>query len=79
MTRRTTLTADRDDLALLESEARKRGVSLAQVLHDLVAREAEALRQERRPRFGLFDSGTGGASERASEDEESPARGTLRS
>ncbi|HET8607692.1 MAG TPA: ribbon-helix-helix protein, CopG family [Gaiellaceae bacterium] len=79
MTRRTTLAADRDDLALLESEARRRGVSLAQLLRELVAREAEALRQERRPRFGVFHSGAGGAARRASEDEESPARGTLRS
>jgi hypothetical protein len=79
MTRRTTLAADRDDLALLEGEARRRGVSLAQVLRELVAREADALRQSRRPRFGVFESGVGDASERASDDEESPARGRLRS
>jgi hypothetical protein len=55
-TRRTTLAADRDDLALLEREARRRGVSLTQVLRELVAREAEALRERRRPRFGIGSS-----------------------
>ena len=37
MTRRTTLAADADDLAVLEGEARRRGVSLAQVLRETVA------------------------------------------
>ena len=42
--RRTTLAAERDDLAVLEGEARRRGVSLAQVLRDVVAQEAKQIR-----------------------------------
>ena len=56
MTRRTTLAADADDLALLEGEARRRGVSLARVLRELVAREAEDIRRRRKPRFGIARS-----------------------
>jgi hypothetical protein len=77
-TRRTTLAADASDLALLEREARRRGVSLAQVLREIVAREASALRKRRRPRFGI-GSGGAGIAERSWRDEESPARGRLRS
>jgi hypothetical protein len=63
-TRRTTLAADADDLGVLEAEARKRGVSLAQVLRELVAREAAALRQRHPARFGigLSELGAGRAS-----------------
>ena len=78
MIRRTTLAADRDDLALLEGEARRRGVSLARVLRELVAREADALRERRRPRFGVGSAGSAVA-ELSSRDEASPARGRLRS
>jgi hypothetical protein len=63
--RRTTLAAESDDLALLEREARRRGVSLAQVLREVVAKEAAELRQRRRPRLGIGRSGgrsPGGAS-----------------
>ncbi len=60
-TRRTTLGADRDDLALLESEAKRRNVSLAQVLRELVEREAEVLRRTRRPRFGVARTAEGAA------------------
>jgi len=71
--RRTTLAADPDDLALLESEARRRGVSLAQVLRELVAREATELRLARRPRFGIARSAEG-AAQAASADEHAPMR-----
>jgi hypothetical protein len=71
--RRTTLAADRDDLALLEQEARKRGVSLARVLRELVAREAEELRRTRRPRVGVARS-RAGAAQVASADEHAPLR-----
>jgi hypothetical protein len=77
-TRRTTLAADSGDLALLEREARRRGVSLAHVLREIVAREASELRQRRRPRFGI-GSGGAGVAEFSARDEESPARGRLRS
>ena len=73
MTRRTTLAADPDDLAVLEGEARRRGVSLARVLRETVAREADRIRAQRRPRFGIFSSGGAGLSERSWQDEDSPA------
>jgi hypothetical protein len=72
-TRRTTLAADHDDLALLEQEARRRGVSLAQVLRELVANEANQLRHARRPRFGVARS-SGGAAQAAASDEQAPFR-----
>jgi hypothetical protein len=71
--RRTTLAAEADDLALLEAEARRRKISLAQVLRELVAREAEDLRRARRPRFGVARTAEGAA--RAAEaDEQAPLR-----
>jgi hypothetical protein len=73
MIRRTTLAADSDDLATLEAEARRRGVSLAQVLRDAVAAEAHRLRQERRPRFGIARSAHG-AARVAGRDEKAPVR-----
>ncbi len=69
--RRTTLGADSDDLALLEHEAHRRGVSLAQVLREMVSREADALRASKRPRFGVARSATGAAAA-ASRDEQAP-------
>jgi hypothetical protein len=72
-TRRTTVPADRDDLAVLESEARRRNVSLAQVLRELVEREAAALRSARKPRFGIARTTTG-AAQAASRDEHAPVR-----
>jgi hypothetical protein len=72
-TRRTTLAADPADLALLEDEARRRGVSLARVLRDLVAERADELRRQRRPRFGVVNVGSGVARESV-EDEGAPVR-----
>jgi hypothetical protein len=71
--RRTTLAAERDDLALLEQEAKRRGVSLARVLRELVAREAEELRLARRPRFGVTRTREG-AAQTAAADEHAPLR-----
>ena len=76
--RRTTVTADADDLAVLEAEARRRGVPLSQVLREAVARQAEALRTERRPRFGVGRCDPG-LSMTSVEDEASPAGGGSRS
>jgi len=73
MMRRTTLGADSSDLNVLEDEARRRGVSLAQVLRELVAREADAIRERHRPRFGVGRSGSG-AARASAEDESAPAR-----
>ena len=78
MTRRTTLAADPADLTLLEGEARRRGVSLAQVLRELVAREAEELRRRRRPRFGIAHGG-GASTALIDSDEDAPARDSGRS
>lgn len=71
--RRTTLAAERDDLALLKAEAQRRGVSLAQVLRDTVAAEAARLRKRRRPRFAIARSERG-AARAAGRDEDAPAR-----
>jgi len=71
--RRTTLAAERDDLALLEGEARRRGVSLARVLGEAVAREAADLRRRNRPHFGVARS-AGGAAAAAARDEHAPLR-----
>jgi len=78
MTRRTTVSAEADDLAVLEHEARRRGVSLAQVLRELVAKKAGELRRARRPRFGIVELETidgVSISEMSWRDEDSPARG----
>jgi hypothetical protein len=72
-TRRTTLAAESDDLAVLEREARRRGVSLAQVLREIVQREAEELRGRARPRFGIV-RGDGTATGQIARDEHAPAR-----
>jgi hypothetical protein len=71
--RRTTLAAERDDLALLEQEAKRRGVSLARVLRELVSREAEQLRLARRPRVGVARTREG-AARTAAADEHAPLR-----
>lgn len=64
---------DADDLATLEGEARRRGVSLAQVLRELVGREADALRRDRRPRFGIARTSRG-AARVAAADQHAPLR-----
>jgi hypothetical protein len=76
--RRTTVAAEMDDLAILEHEARRRGVSLATVLGEAVAREADALRRDALPRFGIV-RGDGGATRRIAADEHAPARSGGRS
>jgi len=72
-TRRTTLAADSDDLAVLEHEARRRGLSLARVLRELVEREADRLRAGARPRLGVVH-GDGTATRQIARDEHAPAR-----
>jgi hypothetical protein len=71
--RRTTLAADSDDLAVLEGEARRRGVALAQVLREAVEREAGRLRRRATPRFGIV-RGDGTATRTIARDEHAPAR-----
>ena len=76
--RRTTVAAESDDLAVLEAEARRRGVALAQVLREAVEREAGRLRRHAAPRFGIV-RGDGTATESITRDEHAPARGRTRS
>lgn len=54
--RRTTIVARDEDLALLQHEARVQGLSLGRMLGEVVARRADELRQDRRPRLGTFNS-----------------------
>jgi len=72
MDRRTTLTADQDDLETLRAQARRRGVSLARLLREVIAEKAEQVRASQKPRLGIgcSDEGVGRASV---EDEDSPA------
>jgi hypothetical protein len=58
-TRRTTVTANRDALATLEAEARRRSVPLTAVLAEAVEEKAASLRGARRPRVGLGRSTVG--------------------
>ncbi len=73
VTRRTTVAADHDDLALLEQEARRRGIPLSHVLREAVEHEAQRLRAGRAPRFGIV-RGDGGATQAIADDEHAPAR-----
>jgi Ribbon-helix-helix protein, copG family len=59
MNRRTTVSADREALATLEAEARRRGASLSAVLAEAVEEKAVAIRQARQPRLGLGRSTDG--------------------
>jgi len=78
MVQRTTLAAEKDDLDTLRAEARRRGVSLARLLRDLVAEQAKELRAQRRPRLAVGRSRRGVATESV-RDEESPVATRYRS
>lgn len=71
--RRTTVAAEHDDLAVLEQEARRRGVPLTQLLRAAVEHEAQRLRANARPRFGIV-RGNGTATRTIANDEHAPAR-----
>lgn len=71
--RRTTVAAEHDDLAVLEQEARKRGVPLTQLLREAVEHEAQRLRANAQPRFGIVH-GDGAATRTIANDEPAPAR-----
>jgi hypothetical protein len=74
--RRTTVVARDEDLALLQREARNRGLSLGRMLGEVVARRADELRQDKRPRLGTFSVGQDIAD---SEAQENPAARRFRS
>ena len=79
MIRRTTLAAESADLSVLEAEARRRGISLATVLREVVAEAARARRAAApRPHWGLFE-GPGHLAQQSADDEDAPAAGRLRS
>ena len=71
--RRTTVAAESDDLAVLEAEARRRGVPLAHVLREAVELQARRIRSASAPRFGIV-RGDGRATARVAADEHAPAR-----
>ena len=73
--RRTTLSAEADDLRTLEDEARQRGVSLSALLREVVAEKAREIRLQRRPRIGIGRSGHVSISDESAADESTPARG----
>ena len=77
MMRRTTLSAEAADLRVLEAEARARGVSLAQVLREVIAEAATKRRAERpRRRFGVFDGGGRPIAQLSADHEDAPAQGS---
>ncbi len=57
MMKRTTVSADPDDLATLEYEAKRRGVSLTHVLREAVAEYAAEVRSSHLPSFGIARGG----------------------
>ena len=80
MIRRTTLAAEANDLAVLEAEARRRGVSLATVLREVVAEAAQSRRAGRpHPRWPLFSGSGEPIAQQSAADERSPAAGRLHS
>lgn len=78
--RRTTVAAEADDLAVLDREARRKGLSLSQVLREAVAHEAAAVRGRHRPHFGIVQrevslpEGAASLAEYAGEHPEAPAQ-----
>jgi hypothetical protein len=71
MMKRTTVSADPDDLATLEYEAKRRGVSLTLVLREAVAEYAAEVRSARKPSFGI-GRGDPNLSQMTVDDEVSP-------
>lgn len=72
------MAVDSEDLAVLELDARRRGVPLTHLLSAALAESADRLRADRlrqdvQPRFGLAGSGSGAACVAAA-DEHAPAR-----
>lgn len=78
MIRRTTIAAEEEDLRTIEDDARRRGISLAAVMREVVRERAAALRAERRPRAGLGASGHGQLARESVDDEDSPVSAPFR-
>jgi hypothetical protein len=73
MVKRTTVSADDDDLATLEREGQRRGVSLSQMLREAVVEYAAEIRAANAPRFGVA-RGPGHLSEASAVDQDAPIR-----
>jgi len=71
MVKRTTVSAEEDDLAILEREAKRRGVSLSLMLREAVAEYAAEVRQANKPRFG-YASGPSNLAQESADDEDAP-------
>lgn len=57
--RRTTVTAEAQDLATLEAEAKRLDLPLTVLVSEAIAEKAAALRSRRRPRVGVARSRDG--------------------
>ncbi len=72
MIQRTTIAADKEVLETLRAEAKRRGISLAKLVGEILAEKAATLRRARRPRVGVGHSGTG-VSQESVDREDLPA------
>lgn len=71
--RRTTIAASADDLDTLQREARRRGISLAQLMREVLGDKAAEIRAGCRPRLGVGRGRGRSAARESVRDEESPA------
>jgi hypothetical protein len=72
MIQRTTVAADAEVLDALKDEAKRRGVSLAVLVGEILAEKVAKLRHTRRPRLGVGHSGSG-VSQESVDREDLPA------
>jgi len=72
MNRRTTISAEADDLDVLRAEAVRRGVPLNDLLREAVSAKAAEIQAARRPRLGVGRSGGAGLGLRSARDEDAP-------
>ena len=76
MMQRTTVTAETEDLNLFRREAKRRNVSLNEVLKEILHEAAASRRKKLMKRdFGLFDGPGTNIAQESVDDEDSPARG----
>jgi hypothetical protein len=72
MAQRTTIAAEEAVLDTLRAEAKRRGVSLASLVGELLKEKAAELRRSRRPHVGIGRSGSG-VSQESVDHEDLPA------
>ncbi|MEX1022960.1 MAG: ribbon-helix-helix protein, CopG family [Dehalococcoidia bacterium] len=73
MIKRTTVAANTDDLAILEREAKRRGVPLNHILREAVTKYAAEIRTTRRPHLGIAHV-EANVSQMSVDDEDAPYR-----